>query len=1632
MKRHRLVFLFLTAQLLCCGAATCQQQNQSLWSDYQKLYRAIAPAPVFLPHASFWRFALAPEKPDQLQQQVQELAEAAARQHDVRLQARALILQAYLPTNEQPAALHELRTARQLSQSISDDEGTALSQLGEAYRAYRAGDELSSRAHLYKAQLLYSSQQSVEGQLRCLSLYHLLGMPLIRPGDLFSSDRDDAALAAKMLAIFSGTKTDGAEGKINLLSTSWQKHRKEARENTAKATDGWIMLFDAYQQYQAGHQADAAQLWRELGQSREDDALLRGLSWLGIAQIEAEKVKDNKDNSDSKKQDGRAVHDALSKARQAFSSAQITGGLAQAELLGSQVDFLLHHEGDARNQLQQARKLFEDMRSRPGILETTLISAAGENSIGNSAGALASLGAARKSLGTVAGGAALHGQLLRVPLDDVQRLVEFYNQDSKSLPIEQQLSEAYSFRAWASATEDPLLKVVAAGELSDALIRGGYFNDYLYYATEKEELLQRYTQRVPLALRLQKAALLEYDFLRKSRLIESKTEPITNFDTSLLIDVYVASLRATRANAFEALHEDASKHEAELQEWIADMRKLAGECEAARQAFLKASSTDPQQAVRVLGQFINNLKALFDYLNEADVLGKVNDTDKKMNDTMTSPGKPGSPEVKVKVEAEAHISLVALYLKRTKIEMLQESSFLDFVRDVLSAAMTGNEALATEAANNLASFYELYHDQLSAPAGLMLPFSFLKGGGIGALDDMENQRFAARQKELKEALKQYQRDHMRQVVNKATQQHLQAVMDKELYELMSIPRVGQNDLLTRAFEHVKERERPDQTEVTTRQEGEVQVFTIKHRHSAWFQISPKSEYFHIEATKSPFDPATEIAVLRSAQDPYLVPANPGLNNLLNALNAGTVDQLMFTSMTGTTVQKAVQSASTFTRTIQAGQVAFSMQGSNDFIPQPGSRTAAEWKSLVKESPMSSKLSSLLSEMQLAVVPENPAVEGDPTQALNGFFDKLGKVISKMYNEPASATDKDEDDKDEDNDVNGIAREIGQMPELATLLQYPSLLLLVKGDRENSQKMAAALQARLPRKSAADDSGLVRLDQQITIWMNSALFDIATGSYQQATADLKAALALTGDSKPSEAFQFHYLLAMCARRSHDAEGTLKELQSSVEELERLRSSLTTRSLALALQPVRQMIYEEYLTLAMARGDSRAMLAALQQYKKSTQIPVAALLQANTASADVASQVDEITALYDLESRQAIETGPDFSSWLLDLMAESFKGNKPQVEPPEVALSTLNNVANVLINQIQPIRLHPSLSHDEPKYNLRQNELAIVYFAGSRGLFAVTVDEAGTRRVHYVAINSQTLSQLCKKLRAQIVAREDVSKTAADLYRITLGNIPELAGKTRLKIWPDGPLQFVPFQALKALPDGNYLVQSYVISYITGVAVAPSPQADDASRQLLLVGNPDGTLSAAEDEVNNISRLPGFKSVPLIEREATLQKLQHNIAAAGVVHFATHARANEVQPNFSFLQLAPYDRLYSIDLGGMRFAGKQVFLSACETRVGEYMPGEDIYGISDVFLAAGASSVVATLWRVESQSSALFAERYYPAWQADKDGAAALAQVARDFIEGRSYLERNGDIVTLKDPVYWAGFNRMEPWSTLTTK
>jgi CHAT domain-containing protein len=73
------------------------------------------------------------------------------------------------------------------------------------------------------------------------------------------------------------------------------------------------------------------------------------------------------------------------------------------------------------------------------------------------------------------------------------------------------------------------------------------------------------------------------------------------------------------------------------------------------------------------------------------------------------------------------------------------------------------------------------------------------------------------------------------------------------------------------------------------------------------------------------------------------------------------------------------------------------------------------------------------------------------------------------------------------------------------------------------------------------------------------------------------------------------------------------------------------------------------------------------------------------------------------------------------------------------------------------------------------------------------------------------------------------------------------------------------------------------------------------------------------------------------------------------------------------------------------------------------GEDYTTLAQAFLQAGASNVVATLWRIEDRGAASFASAFYRHLEREQP-AAALASAQREMLRSPSYAA----------PYYWAAY------------
>ena len=138
-------------------------------------------------------------------------------------------------------------------------------------------------------------------------------------------------------------------------------------------------------------------------------------------------------------------------------------------------------------------------------------------------------------------------------------------------------------------------------------------------------------------------------------------------------------------------------------------------------------------------------------------------------------------------------------------------------------------------------------------------------------------------------------------------------------------------------------------------------------------------------------------------------------------------------------------------------------------------------------------------------------------------------------------------------------------------------------------------------------------------------------------------------------------------------------------------------------------------------------------------------------------------------------------------------------------------------------------------------------------------------------------------------------------------------------------------------------------------------------------------------------------------------------ASLIHIATHGEANEAEPERSGLWLAEENGVPGFlglgDILGIPLDASLVTLSACETGYGRLERGEGVIGLSRAFLAAGARSVVVSLWKVNDRSTALLMQQFYgPLLQKRAPAAAALAAAKRALLANPE----------TRSPFYWAPF------------
>jgi len=157
---------------------------------------------------------------------------------------------------------------------------------------------------------------------------------------------------------------------------------------------------------------------------------------------------------------------------------------------------------------------------------------------------------------------------------------------------------------------------------------------------------------------------------------------------------------------------------------------------------------------------------------------------------------------------------------------------------------------------------------------------------------------------------------------------------------------------------------------------------------------------------------------------------------------------------------------------------------------------------------------------------------------------------------------------------------------------------------------------------------------------------------------------------------------------------------------------------------------------------------------------------------------------------------------------------------------------------------------------------------------------------------------------------------------------------------------------------------------------------------------------------------------------------------IVHFATHGLLNNEHPELSGIVLSLFDHqgqpqdgfLRLHDIYNLKLPVDLVVLSACNTGLGKDVKGEGLIGLTRGFMYAGASSVVASLWKVDDEATAELMRLFYSHMLGEGLSPAAALRKAQVTMSQQKRWQ---------SPYYWAGFviqgqyNQLERTNRLPT-
>lgn len=282
-------------------------------------------------------------------------------------------------------------------------------------------------------------------------------------------------------------------------------------------------------------------------------------------------------------------------------------------------------------------------------------------------------------------------------------------------------------------------------------------------------------------------------------------------------------------------------------------------------------------------------------------------------------------------------------------------------------------------------------------------------------------------------------------------------------------------------------------------------------------------------------------------------------------------------------------------------------------------------------------------------------------------------------------------------------------------------------------------------------------------------------------------------------------------------------------------------------------------------------------------------------------------------------------------------------------------------------------------------------------------------------------------------QEFRAASANLYDELISPMaPSLIPGERLVVVPDRALHRLAFSLLWNRRTRRFLVQDQILSVAPSLRffeegcrrvaiLEPTPKA-----RALVVTDPGfdrslyPLLSELPARATGKALLQHFPGSQVLQGEAATQRaFLERAGGFEIVHFEGHSVINTEFPLLSQMLFATATDdpgrgvLYSRDILNLRFQRTRlVVLASCNTAEGKVSHTEGVENLARPFLAAGVSTVVAALWKVDDRAASEFFSRFYSHLGSGFNTAEALraTQLAA--------LEQSGE--KIGNPRSWGAF------------